>query len=218
MMNTPLKLNLGCGPIGRPDWINYDWGALPLLSKMPRLRRFLVRRGWLPVQYEVPWPTIRLVDIRKGLPLADESVTFIYCSHVLEHLERWEARRVLSEARRVLLPGGVIRIAVPDLAHICRAYLDSSAKREAHPARDASRLLWGHPKDVEPVGWIGRWSRKFIRGHEWAYDEEEMRDLMREAGLSEIQRCSFRKGKVPDLETLELESHAPHSLYMEAAR
>lgn len=215
-----LKINLGCGPSGIDGWENYDWGALPLLSKFPFLRSLTVRAGLLPRGYHVPWPRIRLVDIRRKLPLRDGAAAFIYCSHVLEHLERWRALDVAKECRRVLAPGGRLRIAVPDLAWICHTYLTASRRPtdDARPAQAACRLLWGHPKDERPSGPFARWRRRFIRGHEWAYDEAEMRLLLHQAGFEEISRCSFRKGAFPDLDLIELEGHAVHSLYMEAGR
>jgi SAM-dependent methyltransferase len=214
-MNTPLKLNLGCGPSGIDGWLNYDWGALPLLSKMPWLRRSLIRLGLLPASYDAPWPPLQLVDIRKPFPLGDNAAQFVYCSHVLEHLERWQALHVAREVRRVLAPGGCFRVVVPDLALICRAYLAGNGDR---PAQEACRLLWGHPKDIPPAGALGHLSRRFIRPHEWAYDHAEMETLLREAGFGEVRRCKFREGQTPDLDKVELESHAPHSLYVEAVK
>lgn len=220
MSNTLKKLNLGCGPNGLDDWINYDWGVLPLFSKLQGIRQFGIRLGLLDKKYDIRWPKIKLVDIRKRLPLQDETIDCIYCSHVLEHLERWEALFALKESFRVLVRGGRIRIAVPDLEYICRHYLDSRSVPvvQGRPAQDACRLLWGHPKDIEPGSWFSKWSRRFIRGHEWAYDESEMTKLLAEAGFSEIERCTFRKGNVPDLDRLDLTDHAAHSLYMEASK
>lgn len=213
-----LKLNLGCGPSGLKGWLNYDWGILPLLSKFPWLRRILIRLGCLPEGYDLIWPPLQLVDIRKKLPLDANTVQLIYCSHVLEHLERWEALKVLKEAYRILVPGGFIRIVVPDLALICKIYLSTSLTSNPpnRPAQDACRLLWGHPKDIQPANCFVKWSRWFIRSHQWAYDQSEMRHLLFEAGFSEIRSCKFREGLVPNLDQLDLELHAPHSLYIEA--
>lgn len=214
-MTAPVKLNLGCGPTGIDGWLNYDWGVLPLLSKLPWLRRGLVQLGVLPASYDVPWSAIQLVDIRKRFPLADATVQFIYCSQVLEHLERWEALHVLQECHRVLVPGGCARVSVPDLAVICRTYLGATGGR---PAQDACRLLWGHPKDEPPAGAVGRFSRRFIRGHQWCYDHAEMARLLRDAGFHDIRPCQFRAGATPDLDRVELDIHAPHSLYVEACK
>jgi hypothetical protein len=55
---------------------------------------------------------------------ADSTVDEIYASHVLEHFGREQLIPVLQEWFRVLKPGGRIRIAVPDLGYICRAYVE----------------------------------------------------------------------------------------------
>lgn len=55
--------------------------------------------------------------------IADESVDVIYNCHVLEHFKRRETLRVLLEWHRVLRPGGVLRIAVPDFSALCDVYL-----------------------------------------------------------------------------------------------
>ena len=54
-------------------------------------------------------------DIRSdALPYGDETVSNVYASHVIEHVENEHVERFLSEAHRVLKPGGVLRIACPD--------------------------------------------------------------------------------------------------------
>ncbi|MEC8741596.1 MAG: methyltransferase domain-containing protein [Candidatus Thermoplasmatota archaeon] len=54
-------------------------------------------------------------DIRSdALPYGDETVSNVYASHVIEHVESEHVERFLVEAYRVLKPGGVLRIACPD--------------------------------------------------------------------------------------------------------
>ena len=53
---------------------------------------------------------MRRMDIT-DLPLQDESVTLVYCSHVLEHVA--DDRKAMSELHRVLAPGGLAVIQVP---------------------------------------------------------------------------------------------------------
>lgn len=160
VMDRPVKLKLGCGPSGLDDWLNFDHGAPPLLSRLPMARRWLVKWGVLPADYDVRWPPIRLVDIRRRFPLAADSVQFIYCSHVLGHLERWEAMHVLRECHRVRAARGCVQIVVPDLRLICTAYLAGAGDR---PSRDACRLLWGYAKNVAPRHFVERFMRRFIR-------------------------------------------------------
>ena len=92
-----MMLNIGCGTAVHPDWINLD------------LRPML--------------PGVRAFDLRRGLPFPAAGVDVCYSSHVLEHLTRAEADRFVAEQRRVLRPGGVIRVVVPDLERIARSYL-----------------------------------------------------------------------------------------------
>ena len=94
-----LLVNLGCGSVFHPDWINLD--SIPASD--------LVRR----------W------DIRGPLPFADGQVDACYASHVFEHLPKPNALDFLRECRRILKPGGVVRLAVPDLENIATAYLNS---------------------------------------------------------------------------------------------
>ena len=57
------------------------------------------------------------------MPFGPSTVDVIYSSHMLEHLTRSEARRFLLESKRVLRPGGRIRIVVPDLRGFAEAYI-----------------------------------------------------------------------------------------------
>lgn len=93
-----MKLNIGCGSQIHPDWINADLSPAA--------------------------PGIVPVDIRKGLPFEAASFDAVYHSHVLEHLTRAAGKAFIIECRRVLKPGGVLRIAVPDLERIARLYLE----------------------------------------------------------------------------------------------
>jgi predicted SAM-dependent methyltransferase len=89
-------VNVGCGATIHPDWINID-----LASRHP---------------------AVRLHDLRTGLPFADGAVDVCYSSHVLEHLTPNQAGFFVREQFRVLKPGGIIRVVVPDLEVICRNY------------------------------------------------------------------------------------------------
>lgn len=62
-------------------------------------------------------------DLRRGIPAGDESVDAVYHSHLLEHLDRQQVPRFLAEFRRVLKPGDVHRLVVPDLERIATRYL-----------------------------------------------------------------------------------------------
>jgi SAM-dependent methyltransferase len=109
-------LNLGCGNRFHPDWINVD--LFPGASR------------------------VRQHDLRKPLPFPDQSFEAVYHSHVLEHLPRAAAPGFLGECYRVLVPGGVLRVVVPDLESIARLYLQSLEGAVAGDPQAAQRYDW----------------------------------------------------------------------------
>lgn len=208
-----IKLNLGCGPSGINGWTNYDYGILPLISTLPRVRYILIKLGILGKFYQIKWPKIELVDIRKKFPLENDKVGVVFCSQVLEHFEYWEARLILSECYRVLKSGGILRISVPDIEKIVSNYLHDKDKVEA--AREFGKTVFGDVKDIIPNR-IQKISTLFIRYHKWHYNFQYLKQLLEETGFKKITKCDFRKGNTPDLSKLELEIHQPTSMYIEA--
>lgn len=65
------------------------------------------------------------IDIAKRLPWDDDSVHVVFAEHVVEHVTYNDALRFFMECHRVLIPGGVVRIAVPSIEQVCyRATLE----------------------------------------------------------------------------------------------
>src|SRR5206468_6458028 len=62
-------------------------------------------------------------NLRRGIPFPDDTFEVVYHSHVLEHFPREGAREFLRECLRVLKPGGILRVVVPDLEVLARTYL-----------------------------------------------------------------------------------------------
>ncbi len=113
-LRTPPRplVNLGCGRRRHPDWTNCD----------------LVPDG----------SDVLAVDLRRPLPFDAATCDAVYSSHVLEHLAVADARRFVAEICRVLRPGGVVRLVVPDLEGIVRAYL-ASLEQAATDGSETSR-------------------------------------------------------------------------------
>ncbi|KKQ31643.1 MAG: Methyltransferase type 11 [Candidatus Shapirobacteria bacterium GW2011_GWE1_38_10] len=199
------KINLGSGPASCRGWTNYDWGLLPILGKY-KLTSIFVKLALLPRDYKWKWPKIELVDIRKGLPDEDKSVDYIYCSNVLEHFEKFEAITILRECKRVLKDRGLIRIVLPDLTKMMKKYKN---------AESFNREYFGFDKDLY-VGILGNIKKLFIRGHQWMYDAEEARELLKIAGFNKIKIMRFGIGACPDIKRLDLKMHQELGLYIEA--
>ena len=113
-------LNLACGTITHPAWTNLDFSPYAYLARHKRIAGVLRTVGFISdtrwTRLEGVDPGIVRWDLRRGIPYPDSSFDVVYNSHFLEHLRRRDAGEFLTECNRVLRPGGVIRIAVPDLA------------------------------------------------------------------------------------------------------
>src|SRR4051812_26231586 len=81
-------------------------------------------RDWIHIDIEPSTPHGIAYDLSEGIPQPDNSCDVVYHSHVLEHIRRQHAGPFIAECYRVLKPGGVIRVVVPDLERITRTYLE----------------------------------------------------------------------------------------------
>jgi predicted SAM-dependent methyltransferase len=90
-------VNIGCGRNYVPGMINVD-------GNIARKKDL-----WL--------------DVRLGLPFPDNSVRGIYSSHMIEHLNLRNVRKLFTEFHRALKPGGRVRLVVPSLEYAIEAYL-----------------------------------------------------------------------------------------------
>ena len=84
------------------------------LSKLGRGRH--LHFGCGPHILAGPWENFdRDVDIRKPLAFPDLCAAHIMAEHVIEHVDFRSGMRFLRECRRLLEPGGVLRLAFPDV-------------------------------------------------------------------------------------------------------
>ena len=207
------KLNLGCGP-GRhaPGWIHVDGSWNARLAGMPRLRRLLGALGIIPHEIAVSeWtPGIVTADLRRPLPFASASADCIYGSHVLEHLYDDEARRLLGECHRVLRPGGVIRLVVPDLFSLAQRYVAAvSGPRPTPngraPADQLNDDLHLRPRSVRGGHLLFRLytAATEFHTHKWMYDAESLVERIRAAGFMEVEPRQYLDSRIPAIGEVE---------------
>jgi ubiquinone/menaquinone biosynthesis C-methylase UbiE len=127
---------------------------------------------------------------------ADDSVELIYCSHSLEYFDRDKARQVLAEWRRVQVPGGVLRLAVPDFQALIRVYQQSG---------DLARVLG-------PL--YGKMDITATKGpetlyHKTACDERSLGILWVETGFVEPHRWDWRETEHADVDD-HSQAYFPH--------
>ncbi|HJZ77590.1 MAG TPA: methyltransferase domain-containing protein [Vicinamibacterales bacterium] len=195
-----VRVNVGSGPVSAPGWINVDGSWQARLAG----RRWLAPLVSAALGVEVGhWPRgIRYRDIRRGLGYADRSVAVVYASHTLEHLYRDEALRFLRDVRRSLVPGGVCRVVVPDLAAIVGWYLAhrrEPAEQRAEPSSDLLMHMLLLRRDRAGGGGvvaaIRRWTD--LHEHKWMYDEEGLVALFVEAGFARPSPRRYLDSRIP---------------------
>jgi predicted SAM-dependent methyltransferase len=216
-------VHLGSALAAPPNWINVDASWNALLSKLPTALGQPVRRLLAAVAGEtllLNWPRNILVrDVRRGLPFDSDSVSAVYASHLIEHVEREEASSLVSECHRVLRPGGVLRLVTPDLQQLARNYL--AAKPNAATAADDFVASWNvfHSRSTQPVL---RWYRSFkpLHSHKWLYDGESLRALLERVGFRWVERRGFLDSRIPAerLREVELEGRFVDSVCVEGCK
>lgn len=138
-----VLLHIGCGKTNSPEFINID--ARPL------------------AHIHIPTDDITsLSDFETG------TVDLVYMCHILEHIKRDDLSKVLSEMKRVLKVGGVLRLSVPDFDRLVEVYNASG-------------------KDINAI------SRQLMGGqdHEYnihysVFNHRRLSELLKEVGFREV--------------------------------
>jgi SAM-dependent methyltransferase len=153
-------------------------------------------------------------DALEPLPFGDNTFAFAFAEHFISHLDLAGAKRWLTEVRRVLAPGGFVRITTTDL----KAYIDGYND----PQR---RFFREHSAQMEAIGFPPMPSRPafminqiFLWSHRWIYDAGELRHVLAAAGFppASIRQCAFRDGRDARVYGLDWDLRKDESLYIEA--
>jgi predicted SAM-dependent methyltransferase len=157
-----LRLNLGCGPNREPGWVNID-----AFDKGADLH----------------------LDLREDLPFADGSVDVIYSEHFFEHLDYpRDVVHLLSEARRVLMPGGLFSVGVPRIENALGDYA-SGRTDWFDKTRGISHPDWCNTR-AHQINYLFRQAGE----HLYAYDFETLSVVLREAGFIDLVERDWTAG------------------------
>jgi predicted SAM-dependent methyltransferase len=119
----------------------------------------------------------------------------------------------LREIRRLLRPGGYLRLSTPDLRRYVDGYLDPAGSFFG-----ALRATRGSGSPDTRGFMVNHIFRSY--GHRWIYDVEEVRAVAVAAGFEPdaVTECSFQQGRLPEVAQMDLPMRADESLYVEIAR
>jgi ubiquinone/menaquinone biosynthesis C-methylase UbiE len=173
------RLHWGCGKVTPAGWINSDLK---------------------------PGPGVDLaVDILDGLPLDDDSIDYISSQHALVELKIYDQIAALRELRRVLKPGGVLRLCLPDLDRAIAAY--QRGQRDYFYISDWDTVAGNF---ISHVLWYN------VTRTPFTYEFAE--ELLKKSGYTAVVRVSYRQTASPHPEIVELDSRPAESFYVEATK
>jgi predicted SAM-dependent methyltransferase len=176
LQRNPLLLHLGSGGHHKDGWVNIDLVGDPV---------------------EVAW------NLARPLPFEDGSVDGLFHEHLLEHLSLADGEHFMRECHRVLKPGAIARVGVPDAGRLIQSYAgDRTYLQDLHPDRPTAMLALQE---------LFYWHR-----HCTMFDVETLALVFESAGFRDPVERSFGEtalALVPDTERRRAET-----LYMEAAK
>jgi SAM-dependent methyltransferase len=195
--SSNLKVHIGCGGHELPGWINVDNHPAPLA-----------------------------INLNWGLPLPDRSARYVFLSHLLEHLfYPVQSGQLLAEIRRVLAPGGIVRIVVPDIEQCMKAYVEQNDEFFAARRR---HWTWLPPDATNLESFLayagaGPTPGYLFEHHKFGYDFDTLRQCLERVGFVNVRRCEYQRSPHAPLRVDHASSNAlakhgeqHYSLFVEA--
>ena len=153
---------------------------IPLIGKLYKINKSRFSRN------------IEFGDIVAGLPVSENSVKAVYCSHILEHLALEDFRNALQNTHAMLRSGGCFRLVLPDLEFAIKNYNNNSSvnaallfMRETSLGKEKrNRSLKGFARD-----WIGN------SQHFWIWDYKSIAQELENTGFIDVKRANYGDAK-----------------------
>lgn len=165
-----MKLHLGCGDRYIPGWFHIDAQQLPFVD---------------------------LVSDLQDIPLKSRCAETIYACTVLEHFAKDETLDVLMEWRRLLKPGGTLRLSVPNFAVLARVYLH------------------GYKNFIEPInleliqGMLVGGQKNEYDFHKNVFDYARLKQYLIEARFTDVRHWNWRKTEHTNIDDYS-RAYLPH--------
>lgn len=164
-------------------------------------------RGWINSDIKVA-PGIQVsCDIRQGLPIPNDNFDYAVSVHALPELAYDELVPALKELRRVLKPGGTLRLVLPDILKTFDAFRAGDRDYFGVPDEEVERLA---SKLALQLVWYG-YTRSLFTAD---FTEE----LLLKSGFTSVAHCAFKQTRSRWPEIVELDNRERESLFVEATK
>lgn len=158
------------------------------------------RHGW--INTDIVWQVPAYLDATRRWPVPDGSIDLIFGDDVIEHVTLVQARELFRHALAALKPGGILRLATPDVEAVARQYLENGELARLGMERNRERgKEFDHPVQLLTQVYVGA---KHYLG--FIYDWASLSAELRAAGF-EVRRAPSGKSEHADLVGLEVRTH-----------
>ncbi len=156
--------------------------------------------GWLSTDFVLHNKHTVFLDGTKPFPISDNSFQYIFCEHMIEHIPHADAQNMLKECRRVLKPGGVLRIATPNFAFIMSLYNNPGAEQKEYIQWISRTIMLNKiaPRACDVIN-----NAFHAWGHQFLYDAETLELDLEAAGFKEIVPERYNESRHPRLRQIE---------------
>lgn len=213
-----IRVNMGCGQTLTNGWLNCDNSFAIFLAKWPKWFVTVILKLGILSDKNFKYikfareQKIKYLDASKKLPFSSDSIEVIYSSHMLEHLHPNQASRFISECYRCLIPGGCLRLVLPDLDKLVEQY---SVDQDARKFMQESHL--GSPS-IESLKDRLRIILFVFRHHQWMYNASSLIAELQKHGFSECIVTDFGATRIPQSGSLDLYERAESSFCVEVIK
>ena len=173
---SPIRLDIGAGDVHRPGWVTLD-----------------ISDGC-----DLFW------DLRNGIPFPDSSVDLVYSSHLLEHMPYEAGQAVLAEALRVLKPGGIVSMCVPNARLYIDAYLGIQPITPDHDFWEPALVSRAGIDLLNYVAYMGG-------EHACLFDQESLVTRLERVGFTDVESRDFDQA-------IDLPERAFESIYAQGTK
>jgi hypothetical protein len=209
---SSIYVQYGSGFSGPEGWRNFDASPTLRFERLPLVGNLYTRN-----KQRFP-PNVEYGDVCKGLPLATNSCSGVYASHVLEHLALDDFYAAVGETLRILRPGGIFRLVVPDLFKLATIYLDRFRDGDSDASLEFMRAT-SLGRERRPVGLRGH-SRAILGNseHLWMWDELSLSKVLRDRGFVDVRVALFGDSGDPAFALVEDVSRFEVSCAIQASK